>query len=117
VRNKGFNRGGSNMSKVVHNKLVRDNIPNIIIEAGKMPITRVLDEKQYIEELRRKLQEEVDEFLEDDNLQELADIIEVVESLARAKGQGIEAVMEIKASKQKKNGAFNHRIFLESVEG
>jgi len=50
------------MKRVTYNKLVRDRIPEIIAAAGSRPKTRVLDEAEYISELRRKLVEEVEEF-------------------------------------------------------
>lgn len=42
----------------IYNKLVRDNIPNIISKNGETPITRVLSDVEYKEELERKLYEE-----------------------------------------------------------
>jgi len=104
------------MKLAIHNKLVRDNIPRIIIESGKNPITSTLSEDEYTSELRKKLQEELDEFLEADNLEELADMVEVIEALAKLKGESLEGLLKIKDKKQRKNGAFDKRIFLESVE-
>ena len=43
-------------------KLVRDNIPDIIRADGKTPVTRILDQEEYLNELDRKLQEEVAEY-------------------------------------------------------
>ncbi len=45
---------GGNMERV-YNKLVRDNIPNIIVGNGEEPITRILNDKEYKEELEKKL--------------------------------------------------------------
>lgn len=105
------------MSKVAYNKLVRDNIPKIIIDCGKTPYTRILKEDEYLIELRKKLQEELEEFLRSDNdINELADIIEVIEAVVKANGSSLSEVMDIKSRKQEKNGAFDKRIFLESVE-
>ena len=47
----------------IHNKLVRDKIPQIIKESGKIPITKILNEEEYITELRKKSQEELQEYL------------------------------------------------------
>ena len=64
-----------------------------------------------------KLKEEVEEYLSDNNIEELADIIEVIEALAENQGSSLNEVMEIKQRKQNKNGAFKKKIYLISVEG
>ena len=94
------------------NKLVRDNIPSMC----KNPETRILDDVEYTTALKSKLQEEVGEYLQDNNIEELADIIEVVEALAENQGSSLREVMEFKQRKQSKNGAFKDKIFLISVD-
>ena len=71
-------------------KLVRDKIPQIIRETGAEPLVRVADEAEYVQLLRRKLLEEVGEFLDSGATEELADILEVV--LALASQHGVDAV-------------------------
>ena len=95
------------------NKLVRDNIPSLC----KNPEIKILDEVEYAAALKRKLKEEVEEYLQDNTVEELADIIEVVEALAENQGSSLREVMELKLRKQSKNGAFKKRIFLISVDG
>ena len=97
-------------------KLVRDNIPAICKENGQTPETRILDNIEYTSELRKKLKEEVDEYLSSTELEELADIVEVIEALAENQGSSLEAVLDIKQTKKCKNGAFKKRIFLKSVD-
>jgi predicted house-cleaning noncanonical NTP pyrophosphatase (MazG superfamily) len=65
-----------------YNKLVRDKIPEIIFNTGSTPKVYIANELQYSEHLKKKLQEEVQEFLEDPCVQELADIQEVILSIA-----------------------------------
>ena len=48
----------------VYNKLVRDKIPDIILKDNELPVTRILDDEEFIKELNKKLQEEVNEYLE-----------------------------------------------------
>ena len=62
----------------ISNKLVSDNIPNIIKENGEVPITRILTDEEYKKELEKKLDEELQEVLEatgKDRIEELADIL------------------------------------------
>ena len=54
----------------VYNKLVRDKIPEIILKDNELPSTRILSDEEYIKELNRKLQEEVNEYLEAENIEE-----------------------------------------------
>ena len=94
------------------NKLVRDNIPSLC----KNPETRILDDVEYTAALKLKLQEEVGEYLQDNNIEELADIIEVVEALAENQGSSLREVLEFKQRKQTKNGSFKDKLFLISVD-
>ena len=97
-------------------KLVRDNIPAICKENGQTPEAKILDNIEYTSELRKKLKEEVNEYLLSTELEELADIIEVIEALAENQGSSLEAVLDIKQAKQTKNGAFKNQVFLISVD-
>lgn len=102
----------------IYNKLVRDNIPMIIKENGECPITRVLDDKEYKSELEKKLNEEYLEVLEssgNDRLEELADMIEIIRSLANLEKASLDDVIKIANEKSSKRGAFKDKIFLEKV--
>lgn len=97
-------------------KLVRDNIPAIIRHQGGTPVTRTLDSQEYARCLEEKLREEVEEFLAEPSLQELSDVLEVLEAMARLQGWPSEAVRQAnKADKARRSGAFRHRVFLEKV--
>lgn len=100
----------------VYNKLVRDNIPDIIRKNGEMPCISILDDDKYLDELKTKLIEETNEFIESEELMELADILEVVEYLAKAKGSNLDEILRLKEQKEIKNGAFEKKMFLEYVE-
>ncbi len=99
-----------------YDKLVRDGIPAIIAADGKQCTTRVLDTYEYVVELRRKLQEEVQEFLEEPSIEELADILELVAALSETLGADMNAVTEAQTAKRQSRGGFADRIFLEQVE-
>ena len=80
----------------IHNKLVRDNIPQIIKASGKSPNTKILNQEEYITELRKKSQEELEEYLiaetNEEALEELADLLEIIHALAKVHGSTIEEV-------------------------
>ena len=100
----------------VYNKLVRDKIPEIIINSSRKPITSVLDKDNYKKELDKKLQEELQEYLKDDNVEELADLVEVVYAILDFKNVSIQEFERIRNEKVTQRGAFKDRIFLERVE-
>lgn len=97
------------------NKLVRDKIPEIINSKGTVAITRKLDDEEYLKELNKKLQEEVKEYLEDNNVEELADIVEVIYGILNSKNVSIEEFEIIRKNKVDRRGAFNKKVFLEKV--
>ena len=102
----------------VYNKLVRDNIPNIIESKGERPITRILNDDEYKIELEKKLNEEYQEVLNatgKDRIEELADMIEVIKYLAKIENATLDEVIAIANEKSSKRGAFNDKIFLEKV--
>lgn len=100
---------------VVHNKLVRDKILEIIDQAGDTPVSRVLGEEEYFVELVKKLGEEYEEFKADLSIEELADIQEVVLALADTIASRAE-LEKVRAEKANKRGGFEKRIFLERTE-
>lgn len=105
--------------KVLHNKLVRDRIPEIIRSAGKKPVTRVLDQAAYRAALLAKLTEEAREAEQAPAGQlaaELADVLEVLQALAQAHGITWDQIVETAVGKRAERGAFRDRIFLEYVE-
>ena len=97
----------------IYNKLVRDNIPEIMIKNGAKPVTRILSDEEYIIELNKKLLEEVKEYLESENIEEIADIEEVLLAILNIKGITRDNLEEIRETKTLKRGAFNKKIFLE----
>ncbi len=107
---------GLEMKRVTYNKLVRDRIPEIIAAAGHHPKTRVLDEAEYTAELRRKLVEEVEEYNTSNDVEELADILEVVFAIASQMGIDPLLLDELRRSKKDKRGGFEAKVFLIDAE-
>ena len=97
-------------------KLVRDNIPDIIRADGKTPVTRILDQEEYLNELDRKLQEEVAEYQADKSLEELADILEVLSAICKARGYSSEDLLKVRDEKRRKRGGFEKRIYWSGNE-
>jgi predicted house-cleaning noncanonical NTP pyrophosphatase (MazG superfamily) len=99
----------------VYNKLVRDKIPEIILKDNELPSTRILNDEEYIQELNKKLQEEVNEYLEEENVEEMVDILEVIRAILEHKGITYEEIEEKRIKKATKRGAFKEKIYLEKV--
>ena len=98
-----------------YNKLVRDKIPELIRAGGETPHTRILEEEEFCRLLEEKLDEEVGEFHRDRNLEELADILEVVYALSEAYG-GREALHSLYQKKHETRGGFRDKIYLIGKE-
>ena len=101
---------------MVFNKLVRDNIPDLMEANGQLPVVRVLDDEDYTLCLEKKLDDEVAEFHRDKNIEELADILEVVFALTENLGASREELMEVYRGKNEARGGFSKRLFLVSKE-
>ena len=100
----------------VHNKLVRDKIPEIVEAAGKACVTHILSDDEYIVALETKLNEEVAEYQADKNLEEMADVLEVLQAICVARGHSIAQLEAMRAKKADEHGGFKDKIFLEYVE-
>lgn len=97
---------------MIRSKLVRDRIPELVgvnghVSGHSVSFKQITGE-ELKEELQRKLQEEAAEFLLNPSSEELADILECVESL-RKFYPDFESVKEIKALKK---GQFEEGWFM-----
>lgn len=103
------------MKTTTYNKLVRDMIPEIIEASGKKAVCETLNDEVYIKLLKQKLVEELNEFLESDDVAELADMGEVMHALLEYKGVSIETFQRIRLEKLEKRGGFKKKIMLKEV--
>ena len=100
-----------------YNKLVRDKIPEEIdSQIGRKCKYRILNYEEYLKDLNIKVLEEANEFIEENSIEELGDLMEVINAIMKLKGYSMEDVNEVMKIKEKKKGAFNNKIFLEYVD-
>ena len=99
----------------IYNKLVRDKIPEIIKSTGKNFDIHSAKKEDLLPLLEAKLNEEVSEYLEDKNLEELADVMEVLFGLANALGYSEEDLINKRNEKKEARGGFEKGIVLEKV--
>ena len=98
-----------------YNKLIRDKIPEIIEASGKNCETEVLSEEDYLKMLDAKLDQELAEYHKDQNIEELADLLEVIYAAAKARGYTAEQLECVRQKKVEERGGFEKRILLKSV--
>jgi len=99
-----------------YHKLVRDRIPEIIEGQGKKCEARTLDDnEEYLLELNWKLQEELTEYQESGTVEELADLVEVAQAIAKLKGISKRKFEELMAKKREERGGFEERVYLVKV--
>ena len=103
------------MKEIVYNKLVRDKIPGIIESDGKTCEIEILSNEEYLKMIDAKLDEELVEYHKDQNLEELADLLEVIHAAAIARGYSVDELEALRAKKAEKRGGFRERILLKKV--
>ena len=96
-------------------KLVRDKIPEIIEKSGKHASIDILTDDEYEVFLELKLNEEVKEYHESHEVEELADILEVIISLAKIKGYDFQDLIDLQRKKASEKGGFSKKILLKVV--
>lgn len=104
---------------MIHNKLVRDKIPEIIENNNEKCEVRILNDNEYKLELTKKLLEEANEVKDASNekelIEELADLSEVILSIMKANNITYEDVNNVRILKKEKRGGFDKKIFLEKT--
>jgi predicted house-cleaning noncanonical NTP pyrophosphatase (MazG superfamily) len=99
-----------------YDKLVRDRIPQLIVEDGRSPLTRFLNDWEYVAELKKKLIEEAMEYQKSGSIEELVDIGEVIHAILAIENVKVEDYQKMRLDKREARGGFEDRIFLEGVE-
>ena len=111
------------MEKIIYNKLVRDNIIDKITNNDEIALYRVLDDIEYQKELLNKLKEECNEVVDAfnngtsaDMVMELADVLEVINYLAKSINVNMQEVDDVAMMKKMKNGGFDKKYYLERTK-
>ena len=103
------------MPMKTYHKLVRDRIPEIIEADGKTCVCETLSDEEYIRLLDEKLSEELAEYQESKSLEELADLLEVMQAVVRARGWTLDELEQVRADKVAERGGFAKKILLKAV--
>jgi predicted house-cleaning noncanonical NTP pyrophosphatase (MazG superfamily) len=98
-----------------YNKLVRDRIPEIIEASGRACVIEILSDEDYLHMVDAKLDEELAEYHKDQNIEELADLMEVIFAATIAHGYTLEQLKRVRAEKVAKRGGFERKILLKEV--
>ena len=106
--------GKGNLKK--YHKAIRDRIPEIIEKSGHTCDVKTLSDEEFLVEIEKKLSEEVLEYQNDKNPEELADILEVIYSIAKLKGISKKELESIRIKKEKERGGFEKNLFLLSTK-
>ena len=100
----------------LYNKAIRDKIPEIIAESGKKYNLKQLDDESFLAELETKLTEEVNEYAESKDVEELVDLLEVIYRISELRGVSSDELDEIRKDKAEKRGKFDSNLFLIDTE-
>ena len=94
-----------------YDKAIRDKIPEIIQKDGHSCSVKTLTDEEFLVQLEKKLSEEVTEYQNDKNPEELADILEVIYRIAQLKGVSKDELEKIRIKKSEERGGFDKNYF------
>lgn len=103
------------MGRIEYHKLVRDKIPDIIKASGKVCKTEILSDEDYLKMVDAKLDEELAEYHQDQNLEELADLLEVLLAATEARGYTVADLELMRKKKAAERGGFAKKLLLKEV--
>ena len=97
---------------IKYDKAIRDKIPQIIKSSGKNCNVKKLDNSEFLIQLEKKLVEELAEYQESKNVEELADVLEVIYRISELKGVVSDELDKIRQKKAEQRGKFDDNLFL-----
>lgn len=105
----------SDMKIKEYNKLVRDKIPEIIKKSGKQIVVTKASGDQLLSFLKQKLKEELEEYSQSGDIEELADLVEVIYAILEHKGISQEEFHKVRQEKNDRRGAFKEGLVLKRI--
>jgi predicted house-cleaning noncanonical NTP pyrophosphatase (MazG superfamily) len=100
-----------------YNKLIRDNIPEILSKKGKKVVVhRAVTDEEYWHKLKEKLQEEINEFGQKEDIETLADVYEVLDAMCDLKNFDRKELEAMRENKNIEFGKFNERLVLNESD-
>lgn len=102
------------------NKLIRNKLPAKMKKEQVIVHAHNLSKEQYIHHLKAKIKEEAEEVSEASDRQELAielaDVLEVIDALAKAADIDMKEILQEKQKKGEINGVFSPDCYIDYVE-
>ncbi|MPM61171.1 hypothetical protein SDC9_108027 [bioreactor metagenome] len=95
-----------------NHKAVRDRIPEILRSSGKDCAVKELSDHDFLVELENKLEEELAEYLESKEVEELSDLLEVIYRIAELRGFSKEVLESLRSKKRQERGGFDKNLIL-----
>jgi len=97
---------------IEYNKAIRDKIPEIVKKSGNECNIKTLSDEEFLKKLEEKLSEEVTEYQNDKNPEELIDILEIIYRIAQLKGISKEELENMRIKKSEERGGFDKNLYL-----
>lgn len=107
---------GADVSVGEYDKLVRDDIPDIIADDGQVPVTHRAGPVEFRQRLAEKLVEEAEEYAASGDVEELVDVIEVLHTISRVLDTSRARLEAKRVHKASERGTFAGRVVLEAIE-
>lgn len=107
------------MKKFKFQKLIRDKIPGDIGREGGKVVSRILNDDEYLIELKKKLAEESEELFEagpEKLVGEISDIQEIIDNMLEVLKIPKSELAKKQKEKNEKYGSFRKRIFVKEIE-
>lgn len=108
------------MRRFAFKKLIRDKVIDDMLKSGQEPLYHVMEDNEYLSELKKKLVEEAMELSSaspSDLPEEIADLQEVIDCLIAAAKSTKEDILKIQSQKTARKGSFKRRIYVEDAGG